>query len=295
MILSISFLVVAFAIQGLMFYFCNWYQSWVWIWTWFVLPFAFYWGLFASFIIYLAIASGFYKLKTYSKPSRYAQFIVSQTAFILMVLFRVRPHFRGMGKVPDRHSRFMLVNNHLSIFDEFALIYAFRNHDVLYVSKVENFDIPVAGPWFKKAGCLPIKQGDLLNGAQVISRGVEEIKSKRHSICIAPEGTRNKTFPEPLLLPFHPGTFTLAKEAHCPIVVAAIQNTNAVFRRWPLHRTHIYLDVVGVVDTEIVEQKNVQELAETARSMILKRFEEKEARFYHLDPKKSKDNKAVSK
>ena len=31
------------------------------------------------------------------------------------------------------------------------------------------------------------------------------------------------------------------------------------------------------------------------RSMILKRFEEKEARFYHLDPKKSKDNKAVSK
>ena len=160
------------------------------------------------------------------------------------------------------------------------------------MAKIEYFQNPKTKWFFKMVGCIPVNRS--IHDANAKDLAIEVLENN-YALGLFPEGTRNKTFPEPLLLPFHPGTFTLAKEAHCPIVVAAIQNTSAVSRRWPLHRTHIYLDVVGVVDTEIVEQKNVQELAETTRSMILKRFEEKEARFYHLDPKKSKDNKAVSK
>ena len=59
-------------------------------------------------------------------------------------------------------------------------------------------------------------------------------------------------------------------------------------QRWPVHMTHVYLDVVGVIDEEDVAKLTTNELAEKSRSLILKRFEEKEARFYHLKPKKEK-------
>ena len=186
-----------------------------------------------------------------------------------MVLFRVRPHFRGMGKVPDRRSRFMLVNNHLSIFDEFALIYAFRNHDVLYVSKVENFDIPVAGPWFKKAGCLPIKQGDLLDGAQVISRGVEEIKSKRHSICIAPEGTRNKDPLNSDVASFHAGTFRCALKSKCPVLIASIFGTfRASNGKYFAKYNPVRLEKIKVLEYEDIKDMNTEQISEYAYQLI---------------------------
>ena len=295
MIIAIILLLLALGLQGVLFWLYGWYQSLINLWTWIVLPFAFFWGLFAIYVFLLFLIGAMFGNKEPKKPSKFAKFIVEQTAFICMIFMRVHVHANGMGTVPSKKTPFMLINNHLSIFDEFALIYVFRHHGVLFISKEANFKIPVAGNWLRKAGYLSIIQGDLVNGTEIINKAAEYIKSGENSICVAPEGTRNKTFPNPLLLPFHSGTFNLAKNANCPIVVAAIQNTYAVMKRWPLKATSVYIDIVGVIDAETVQQSSSSELAEQSASLILKRFEEKEARFYHLDEKKPAESEESAK
>lgn len=286
MIIAFVLLLLALGLQGILFWAYQWYESLVNLWTWIVLPFAFFWGLFAIYIFLLFLVGAMFGNKEPKKPSKFAKFIIEQTAFICMIFMRIHLHTNGMGKVPSKKTPFMLVHNHLSIFDEFALIWAFRHHGVLFISKEANFKIPVAGNWLRKAGYLSIIQGDLVNGTEIINKASEYIKAGENSICVAPEGTRNKTFPNPLLLPFHFGTFNLAKNANCPIVIASIQNTYAVMKRWPLKATSVYIDIVGVIDAETVKESASTELAEKSAALILNRFEEKEARFYHLDEKK---------
>lgn len=286
MIIAFVLLLLALGLQGILFWAYQWYESLVNLWTWIVLPFAFFWGLFAIYIFLLFLVGAMFGNKEPKKPSKFAKFIIEQTAFICMIFMRIHLHTNGMGKVPSKKTPFMLVHNHLSVFDEFALIWAFRHHGVLFISKEANFKIPVAGNWLRKAGYLSIIQGDLVNGTEIINKASEYIKAGENSICVAPEGTRNKTFPNPLLLPFHFGTFNLAKNANCPIVIASIQNTYAVMKRWPLKATSVYIDIVGVIDAETVKESASTELAEKSAALILNRFEEKEARFYHLDEKK---------
>ena len=295
MIIAIILLLLALGLQGVLFWLYGCYQNFFNRWLCFVLPFAFFWVLFVIYVFLLFLVGAMFGNKEPKKPSKFAKFIVEQTAFICMIFMRVHVHANGMGKVPSKKTPFMLINNHLSIFDEFALIYVFRHHGVLFISKEANFKIPVAGNWLRKAGYLSIIQGDLVNGTEIINKAAEYIKSGENSICVAPEGTRNKTFPNPLLLPFHSGTFNLAKNANCPIVVAAIQNTYAVMKRWPLKATSVYIDIVGVIDAETVQQSSSSELAEQSASLILKRFEEKEARFYHLDEKKPAESEESAK
>ncbi|MDY2913512.1 MAG: 1-acyl-sn-glycerol-3-phosphate acyltransferase [Candidatus Enteromonas sp.] len=286
MCLLIVLLLISFGLQGLMYWTNGWYESWYMFWTWIVFPIVFLLALFAGYLVLLFFVGALLGTKEPKKPSKFAKFLVEQTVFIVMLFLRVHLHSSGLGKLPSKKTPVMIVHNHLSMFDEFAMIWAFRHHDVLFISKEANFRIPIAGNWIRKAGYLSIVQGDLLNGKETIAKAVEYIQTGKNSICVAPEGTRNKDFPNPMLLPFHPGTFNLAKDAHCPIVVVALQNTYAVSHRYPLKATDVYLDVVGVVDSSTVNEKTSTELAEITRNLILKRFEDKEARFYHLEEKK---------
>ncbi|MGM9813887.1 MAG: 1-acyl-sn-glycerol-3-phosphate acyltransferase [Candidatus Enteromonas sp.] len=287
MVLSFIFLFLAFGLQTALYILEGWHQTWWMFWTWIVFPFAFYWGLFAIYCFFIIVINALMNNKAPKKPSKVAQFFVTNTVFIVLLFMRVRLHVKGMGKLPKKGVRFMVVHNHVSMFDEFALIHALRHHEMLYVSKEGNFKLPGGGNWIRKAGYISLVQGDLKSGTEAINQGAEAINSGKYSVCVAPEGTRNKEFPNPQLLPFHYGTFNMAKQANnCPIVVISLQNTYGVAKRWPLKSTHIYLDVVGVIDGEEVASSSTQDIAEHARSLILRRFEEKQARFYHLDGKK---------
>ncbi|MDY5441757.1 MAG: 1-acyl-sn-glycerol-3-phosphate acyltransferase [Candidatus Enteromonas sp.] len=286
MFLLIILALIAFGLQGLQYWTNGWYLEWYMFWTWIVFPIVFILALFAAYLIILFLVGALLGTAEPKKPSKFAKWIIEQTVFIVMLFLRLRLHTSGLGKLPSRKTPVMIVHNHLSTFDEFAMIWAFRHHGVLFISKEANFHIPIAGNWIRKAGYLSILQGDLVNGKATIEKAVGHITSGKNSICVAPEGTRNKDFPNPQLLPFHPGTFNLAKDAHCPIVVVALQNTYAVSHRFPLKRTDVYLDVVGVIDPSTVDAKSSTELADMSRNLILKRFEDKGARFYHLEEKK---------
>ena len=294
MVLSVILIVLASLGAVATYYFGGFTNSIQWIWLPFVLGFAYFWGLFLLHAIYMAIFAFFvnHSKKTDYKPNRYGMWMLGQTCYVLFWLFRVRLHATGLGKVPGPERKFMLVSNHLSGFDHVGLISLFVRHRMICVSKKENLDVILAGGWIRYSGYIAIDQTDVVSGTKAMALAGSYIAEDVCSVAIAPEGTRNKNFPDPELLPFHPGSFQMAYASQCPIVVFAIQNTNAILRRFPLRPTDVYFDCVGVLEYEEYKDLSPHDVAELTRGMIAKRFEKKGARFYHLKPKKKKEEAA---
>ena len=290
MSLIITFSLVSLTLTGITYYFSGLYQNWIWFWTIPLFLYAYFLVAFATWLIFLYVGALFVKEdENYIyKPSRFAQRIVRSTARVCLLILRVKTHMTGLGKIPD-HKPVILINNHVSVFDEFAIAAFFPRH-LIFISKPGNFRIPIAGAWMRYAGYLPIKQGDMNDGAKIISLAAEYAREHGRSICVAPEGTRNKDFPDPILLPFHAGTFRLAQDSGAPIVVLAIQNTNVIAKRFPRHRTHIYLDVVGVLEKEEYDCLSSREIAEKCRRLVEKRLEDKGARIYHFRKKEKRED-----
>ena len=286
MTLTLILLAVASALSIVTWYYGGFWHSLQWMWLPFVLVFAFFWVLYLIWCIVLALCSnGFNRSKKNYAPCRPAMWVLSQTCFVLLLFFRVRFHATGMGKVPSPKTKFMVVSNHLSGFDHVGLVSLFVKHRMVCVQKQQIGKVILASGWTKRAGYLNIDQTDVLSGTRIIETAGKYIKDGTCSVCIAPEGTRNKNFPDPELLPFHPGSFQMAYDSHCPIVVFAIQNTNCVFRRWPWKRTDVYFDCVGMLEYDEYKDLSPAELAQKTHAMIERRFDHKRARFYHLKKK----------
>ena len=77
--------------------------------------------------------------------------------------------------------------------------------------------------------CLFLDRNDLKQGLKVILTAIAQVNSGI-SICIFPEGTRNKDQEHPnSLLPFKEGSFKIAQKTGCPIIPMALTGTADVF------------------------------------------------------------------
>ena len=286
MTLIVVFFLISCGLTAATYYFSDMYLNHWWIIAIPVLVYVYFLACFATWLILLFLAGLFVKSdENYIyKPHRWAQWVVRRTARVILLLLGTSVHISGLGKLPAK-GPVIIVHNHLSSFDDFALA-AFFPRRIVFISKPQNFLIPIAGPWMRYAGYLPIKQGDIADGQRIITMASHYAKDLGHTICVAPEGTRNKDFPDVTMLPFHPGTFRLALDSKVPLVMVAVQNTNCILKRFPRHRTHVYLDVVGVMNADEYEGMSPRDLAAKSHAMILARLEKKDARFYHFRPKK---------
>ena len=290
MLLSIIFTILsAGAAVGT--FFGLYYPDWSWGWVIAVATIGY--DLFIHFV-YLLIIAIFSTIYQHSNapapehPRRFGMFILEQTSWMIIHLFMGLVYFSGWGKLPSRKTRFMLVSNHISGWDHVGLFSLLAGRRLIAVSKKANEAIFGAGGWIKYAGNLAIDQGDLKQGQQVIEKAGNLIKNGECSVAIAPEGTRNKNFPDPMLLPFHPGSFQMAVKAKCPIVVIAIQNTNALFKRFP-RWSNLYYDCVAVLDYETYKDWSLSEISYYCHGKILERLNKKQSRFYHVKKEEKKD------
>ena len=89
---------------------------------------------------------------------------------------------------------------------------------------------------------------------------------------IYPEGGINKT--DKILLPFHRGSFKIAKNANSPIVVTTIKNTEKICRRFFFSATDVYLDVIRVIQPEEVSSMSTAELSEMVWNIMHRHISE---------------------
>ena len=65
------------------------------------------------------------------------------------------------------------------------------------------------------------------------------------SIGVYPEGHRGKNGQ---MLKFHAGSFKIAIDTGCPVVVSAIIGTEKVHKRFPFRRTEVSFDIIETID-----------------------------------------------
>lgn len=130
----------------------------------------------------------------------------------------------GEENIP-KDSAVLYVGNHRSYFDV-VMTYVRVPRPTGYVAKKEMLKWPLLVNWMKNLHCLFLDRDNIKEGLKTILAGVEKVKNGI-SICIFPEGTRNKV--ADTFLPFHEGSFKIAEKGNVPVVPMTIVNSASIF------------------------------------------------------------------
>lgn len=237
-------------------------------------------------LILIALCLPISMKKEYKVPSPFYGKVMNFGYWVLCGNARIRMHASGLDKVPD-NEHFLLVSNHRSSFDNMVQTYLLKKELFSYVTKQENFKIPI-GRHFMKKLCYPsLNRGDIRSAVTVINKASSFIQNGYCSIGLFPEGTRTK---DGKVGEFRPGCFKIVLKAKCPIVVSVTTGTEMVHRNWPWKRTHVYFDVLKVIPFSEIEGKTTVEIAENVRNCIIDELRKKGAdagseyneEYYHL-------------
>lgn len=219
------------------------------------------------YILFLAVCDlAAKRKKEYDRCDKFYFRVLNSAAFCSFRLARLKIRFEGTEKVPwDR--RFLLVSNHCSNFDPIITWYCLRKNNMIFVSKGENFKVPLFGGMIRKCGFLRIDRDDPKESMRTLMKAADLIKRDEASVGIYPEGTRNRT-PEEGLLPFHNGVFKVAQMAKAPIVVAALHGTGNIRKKYPWHCTRVRLEILDVIPAEEIAGRRTAEIGERVAALL---------------------------
>lgn len=150
--------------------------------------------------------------------------IVNWAFRVVLRLTGVNVIVKGEERIPQ-DTAVLYVGNHRSFFD-ILLTYVRVPRPTGYISKKEMNKFPLLNNWMRNLHCLFLDRENIKEGMKTILTAIEKVKSGI-SICIFPEGTRNKV--EGTFLPFHEGSFKIADKGGVPIVPMSIVNSAAIF------------------------------------------------------------------
>ncbi|KYK60218.1 AtaAp protein [Drechmeria coniospora] len=188
----------------------------------------------------------------------------------------------------------VFVGNHQSELDMLMLSKMFPKYCSV-TAKIDLKPIPFLGWFMRLSGTIFINRNNSKDARHAMAGAAKEIRDKRQSVYIFPEGTRSYT-KEPELLPFKKGAFHLAIQAGVPIVPCITANyshilylKNMVFKSgtipirsapsppWP---SAIYprlalacakhAAVLDPIPTKGLTSADVDELSRTTRELMLK-------------------------
>lgn len=150
--------------------------------------------------------------------------IVNWAFKVCLFLAGTKVIVKGEENVP-KNEPVLYIGNHRSYFD-ILITYVRVPRPTGYIAKKEMLKWPLLVNWMRNLHCLFLDRNDVKQGLKVILTAIETVKSGV-SICIFPEGTRNRinhTFME-----FHEGSFKIAAKTGCPIIPMTIYNSGDIF------------------------------------------------------------------
>lgn len=224
---------------------------------------AFYIGLLVLYFGCLWLISLLFFKKKSERSEAFCRRIIRSTMSWLLLMLRVRVTLSGTELLPDTPC--VIVSNHRSDFDPMTVLAVLRGRKLIYISKEENFEIPLAGNYIRQAGFLAIDRENGMRAMRTLKKAAERIQADGLDVGIYPEGTRSKTGE---LLEFKTGAFYLAKKANAPIAVMTTSGTDRIFRNFPMRSTHVELRFCAVIDRETVCSASLEELSAQARAIV---------------------------
>lgn len=155
------------------------------------------------------------------KAADISQLRMVQWAFrVILFLCGTKVTVLGEENVP-KDEPVLYIGNHKSYFD-IIITYARCPRLTGYVAKNNLEKVPLLNLWMKRLHCLFLNRENVKEALKTILVGIDNINNGI-SMCIFPEGTRNKN-PEGML-PFKEGSFKMSEKTGCAIIPMAITNS----------------------------------------------------------------------
>ena len=205
-------------------------------------------GLVLLALAFLAVVCALVDLnKPQEHDSKFYRTVMDLYIEALISLVWVRLEARGLEKIPGE-GRFLVVCNHLFIADPGIVLHCFRNSQLAFLTKKENYQLPIIAKFQHKILCQPIDRENDRQALKSIIRCIRLLQNDEVSVCAFPEGYTSK---DGLLHPFRSGVFKIAQKAKVPIVVCTIRNTRNIFKNLARFRpTPVPFHVVKVLSQE---------------------------------------------
>ena len=202
---------------------------------------------------------------------------IIQTVFrFILRLTGVKVTVIGEENVP-KDQPVLYIGNHRSFFD-ILLTYTRCPGLTGYIAKAEMEKIPLLSNWMRYLHCLFLDRKDIKKGLQTIKEGIEKIKSGI-SICIFPEGTRNRSESDLELMEFHEGSFKLATRTGCPIIPIALNNTVSIFeKQFPkIRKTHVVIEYCKPIYPAELSKEDKKFIGKYTQNIILEALKKNES------------------
>lgn len=207
--------------------------------------------------------------KQYDRENRFYRFVLDFTTAVVLKLLRVRVHVSGTEKLPT-DQKILFVGNHLSNFDPIVTWYAFRKWHIAFLSKKENFKIPLFGRIIRKCCFMPIDRQDPRKALSTVNAAAKLLRRQEVSVGVYPEGTRSKSGE---LLGFHSGVFKIATKAEVPTAVVHVHGTTQIRKNLFRRPTDVYLTVLEVFPMQAAAGSH---LLSAATEQLLRKAQEEQ-------------------
>ncbi|KAL2201574.1 hypothetical protein P885DRAFT_26926 [Corynascus similis CBS 632.67] len=163
----------------------------------------------------------------------------------------------------------VFIGNHQTELDVLMLGCMFPKHCSV-TAKASLKKVPFLGWFMALSGSVFLDRANSKDARQAMQGAANEIRSKRQSVYIFPEGTRSYT-KEPMLLPFKKGAFHLAVQAQVPIVPVVVANYSHVLwvKGLVFNAGRIPCKVLDPIPTTGLTSADVDELTRSTRNLML--------------------------
>lgn len=196
--------------------------------------------------------------------NRSSQKIVQWAFKVILFFSGTNITIKGFENIP-KNSPVLYIGNHRSYFD-IVITYSLAPGLTGYIAKKEMLKVPLLRTWMIYLHCLFLDRENIKEGFKTILAGIEYIKSGI-SICIFPEGTRNK---EADMLPFKEGSMKMAEKTGCAIIPMALTNTPEIFENhFPkIKKTNVILEYGKPIYPKNLTKEDQKFLGSYTRNVI---------------------------
>lgn len=206
--------------------------------------------------------------KEYARTSKFYERFLNYSVWLILKIINVKVVVTGKEKIPTNR-RFLFVANHRSNFDPVIARAMLGKYDIDFISKPQNFKLPVVRRFLHRMKFLAIDRDNPRSSLKTLSKAIEYVKNDEGSMGVYPEGKRSFTGE---LLPFHDGVFKVALKANVPVVVACMTGQETIKDKAPFKKSIVHFDILDVIELE--EKMTSHDLAEKARTLIENKLNE---------------------
>lgn len=208
---------------------------------------------------------------------------VIRVAFkIVLFLSGTRIHLSGMENIP-KDEAVLFIGNHRSFYDVLAT-YSIFPCPTAFIAKKEFGKVPFLSWWMRLYHNLFLDRKDIKQGLKIILKAIDYVKEGR-SVCIFPEGTRNKSKED--MLEFHEGSFKVSSKSGCAIIPITMYNMSAVFEdHFPaISAEDVFIDFGKPIYPAELSKEDLKHLGAYVREVMLVKYNEQKKEYEELKSK----------